>query len=507
MDRVSVLSRLIVAVVVVGAFGLVSVRAEADDKGAVKSSKKEIKKEDFRYDGKPFSYWQSYWKTELKAERRIDTLWAMAGFGSRGYAAEATEVVLEMLKEFSPERISYSPMPTTPDEKIVNAIHEAIVKIGPEAAVILVRHLDHDGVRTLAGNVYVKPRLEWPGPARQLSASSVPLLIDKIQVKQKETREAAAWILSYSLSESAWIAFQEAMADEKKAKAIATALATFNDSVSAVRILSALGPKARPALSLLLQESLGDEDCDPHGTVASARATLAEIKPTPAELLPGLTQALIADPRMQVNAAKKLAEIGKPGRSAIPALLKAANAPVSYGGNSYGGNDCSEARLAQIDALEKLGAEKKDVLAAIQRLLTSTECGSFRQQALKRFLRLDENPANIVAVLTKVLEREPSVNRLVSVLEAEMAFDHEAMRALGKQGSGARPAVPVLLKTYESRYDDTTHTLVIETLGKIGPDAKAALPLLNQVLQGQNAELRRAAAQAIEAITHTRRKK
>src|SRR5262249_19643231 len=54
--------------------------------------------EDVRYDGKPFSYWQSYWRTELKAERRIETLHAMAAFGRCGYVKEATATILDIQK-------------------------------------------------------------------------------------------------------------------------------------------------------------------------------------------------------------------------------------------------------------------------------------------------------------------------------------------------------------------------------------------------------------------------
>jgi len=47
--------------------------------------------------------------------------------------------------------------------------------------------------------------------------------------------------------------------------------------------------------------------------------------------------------------------------------------------------------------------------------------------------------------------------------------------------------------------DEPTRLLLLKTFAKIGADA--ALPLLNQTLQSENTELRRAAAEAIEAIT------
>jgi len=503
MDRVLVRSRLIVAVLLAATFGLMSVRADSPDKGSATNTKKQIKKEDFRYDGKPFSYWQSYWKTELKAERRIDALWAMAAFGSRGYAREAVEVILEMLNEVSTESLASlekpsTEKPSTPDEKITEAIPRALEKMGADAAAILFEHLDNEKILFLSARVYSPHSDQRAG---RIGASAVPVLIEKIHAKREETSWLAASILSCYLNEEAIAnSFREEMKDQRKARALGRALAAFNPVIgaeSAVKILARIGPEARPALPLLVRASLGDEKSEAYGELCrTAKRALKDLKPTSEELVSALAQA-IDDP----EATKKLIELGQPARAAIPALLKAANAAVRD--REY---DRSEARLAQIDALEKLGAEKKDILGAIQRLLMSTESGSFRQQALKRFLRLDEDPASIVAVLRKVLERERPLIILVSVAESEMAFDHEAIIALGKQGAAARSAVPVLLKTYENRNDDT-RKLVIQTLGQIGPDAKTALPLLNQVLQGQNAELRRAAAQAIEAITQRKPEK
>ena len=41
--------------------------------GAMGQETARIAKEDFRYDGKDFAYWQTFLRTELKPERRLDT--------------------------------------------------------------------------------------------------------------------------------------------------------------------------------------------------------------------------------------------------------------------------------------------------------------------------------------------------------------------------------------------------------------------------------------------------
>ena len=74
-------------------------------------------------------------------------------------------------------------------------------------------------------------------------------------------------------------------------------------------------------------------------------------------------------------------------------------------------------------------------------------------------------------------------------------------------GSKAKAAVPILLKFYQSSDDDVTRILIVQALGKIGPDAMRGIPLLSPALQSTNDDLRRAAAEAIEAITKARPEK
>ncbi len=49
-----------------------------------------------RYDGKSFAEWEVALRTELKAERRVEALQAMAAFGLNGYAREAAAAVLDL---------------------------------------------------------------------------------------------------------------------------------------------------------------------------------------------------------------------------------------------------------------------------------------------------------------------------------------------------------------------------------------------------------------------------
>jgi HEAT repeat protein len=491
---------LVAALVLLAGIAFIPYPVHADEQDAAKDAGPRVKKEDFRYDGKPFSYWQSYLLTELKAERRIDAIWAMGAFGSKGYAPEATKVLVETVKEFAAERVVYDPEPGTPDQKVMTAIHQAIVKIGPDAAVVLLKNLDDKRVQAWCENIYGNQSL-----GGRIPTSSVPVLIEKMLVR--ETRRTAIGILGKSLNDKQIAeAFAAATKDKKTANAIATALAQIPEDYSyfsseVVPILEILGPQARPALFLLVEASVGEEK---DATVSSAKRTLAKIKPTPAEVLPGLIKNMWNE-SFRADIAKRIIEIGKP---AIPALLEAANGPLVDGGWDY-----SKARLAQIDALVELGADKKDVLGAIRKILKSAESAalrqpaSLRQEAIKRLIRLEDNPEKIVALLTTELQRPLDSNIILVnglVPETGKPFHQEVIIALGKQGSKAKSAVPVLLKTYENE-EEPTRLVILQTLGKIGPEAKAAIPFLNGLLQSENAQIRAAAARAIEAITQNKR--
>ena len=60
--------------------------------------------------------------------------------------------------------------------------------------------------------------------------------------------------------------------------------------------------------------------------------------------------------------------------------------------------------------------------------------------------------------------------------------------ALGDQGEKAASAVPLLLKVFDQA-DGLTKLAIVETLGRIGPSAKAALPLLTRLSASAKAEL------------------
>ena len=60
-----------------------------------------LTRENFRYDGKSFYEWWDGVRSELKPERRTEAIHAFTEFGRHGYGKEATEAILEVMRDYS----------------------------------------------------------------------------------------------------------------------------------------------------------------------------------------------------------------------------------------------------------------------------------------------------------------------------------------------------------------------------------------------------------------------
>jgi hypothetical protein len=157
-------------------------------------------RDELRYDGKPFSYWQTFSLTELKAEKRIDALRALAAFGARRYPKEATAAIVELLKDYDNDEAAFgidssAPEKGTPDQRVIHESLWALSKIGPDASPVLLAHLDHQAVRVIAGELFVSK--SYP---IAITDSSVPVLVRWTQSKDGEIRDAAISILGTAIA-------------------------------------------------------------------------------------------------------------------------------------------------------------------------------------------------------------------------------------------------------------------------------------------------------------------
>ena len=81
----------------------------------------------FLYDGKTFEQWRDLWKLELKPERRIEAINAMAAFGRAGRGQETADAILEVADEYGEFKSS-----NEAERKVIAAIDEAVSRMPAE---------------------------------------------------------------------------------------------------------------------------------------------------------------------------------------------------------------------------------------------------------------------------------------------------------------------------------------------------------------------------------------
>ena len=204
-------------------------------------------------------------------------------------------------------------------------------------------------------------------------------------------------------------------------------------------------------------------------------------------------------------------------KKGIPALLEALDDPSP------------QIRSAALEGLSEYGAAAKETVPRIVALLEDKNHGTAAVAAIA-LGRLGTNAQSAVPALIKALDI------------AEDGLCNNAANALGKFGPAARPAipalekvlqhsrgteklnaafslwridgrtdvVPILIKRLESQaaWDpmerlspQNTRSFMLDVLGEIGPPAKAAVPLLQQMLQTAEPSLHAEIQTALERIT------
>jgi HEAT repeat protein len=285
-----------------------------------------------RYDGKPFSYWRDLWRTELKASRRTEALEALATFGVRGYAREATATILDMVSEYkNPQAWSGGEDSTDPDTQVVAKACGALDKIGDASLPVLVEAL-HDSRATVRS--FVADRLL--GGDCTLPSSLAPALIRTIEDSDRDAAKSACSVLLYVDGFGA--ALKDSMRTPKQSAALVGALARLvtagisrtddvEASVSASMLLAEIGSAAHGAGPALEQAWRGSDESL---RVASALA-LANMKLDPKHMIPSF-EAALRDKEAMVRAiaARCLGLYGKCAAAAAPALRRALKDSKEY---------------------------------------------------------------------------------------------------------------------------------------------------------------------------------
>ncbi len=163
-------------------------------------------------------------------------------------------------------------------------------------------------------------------------------------------------------------------------------------------------------------------------------------------------------------------------------------------------------RLQMVNAFARI-VDAKEALPLIIELLENDQLPLVESDLIQLYLKLETDPSRVAPILIKSLKHNlansAARDAIQMVGNTRIQTAAEVLIAAPAQREKAARAVPVMLQAY-GRCDAPTKMAMIATLGKIGPTASDALPLLTSLLGSPDAELRRAAAESIAAIAKKR---
>src|SRR5262245_12354896 len=142
-------------------------------------------------------------------------------------------------------------------------------------------------------------------------------------------------------------------------------------------------------------------------------------------------------------------------------------------------------KMDSAEAVPALGKALKDPEAAV------------RMNATLALFRLKKAASPTVPALieeTKKDENHTNLNTFTFTLQEATAL------ALGRASAGTADAVPALMETLEGADKVSLRIALVRALGDIGPEAKAAVPMLRKLLNTRNASLKETVEETLRAI-------
>jgi RNA polymerase sigma factor (sigma-70 family) len=501
--------------------------ARDDPKEPPASAKSPRRDPDLRYDGKPFEYWRDFTIKELKAERRIDAIRAMGAFGTRGYATEGAEVIVNVMKEYQDTSTIWSALasntsnPGTPDERVVSEAYAALHKIGPAAAPVLLKNLGPQNLRTFAV-------LGFRHGGVPLPKSSLPVLARLIAHGEGSIPSAALEILSDGREpkEERWraIAFSaKTDGDEQKmVKALTRVVAEDQRAFTgivfdkmwyprdvAAYLLGRMGMRAREAGPTLVKAAL-------EGQSEAARTAVSRVKPDPQVVVALAMKALQEKSNInrsrQQAAAELLGDVGPEAKRAVPLLVAALPAGV-YPQGPQGPQNIEAVRrgLTIFEALEKIGGDKRQVVPALAKVLVDKKQDpNLQAAALKLLRKVESNLEPLVPALAGCLTDLSVRGNFGSDTSPPWLMQfvrpaREIMEIFQELGPKAEKAMPALQRVFKGSNREI-QLAVVTTWAKMGSAARDALPVLYQLLAKtadteETRTLRQEASDAIRAMS------
>jgi HEAT repeat protein len=190
-----------------------------------------------------------------------------------------------------------------------------------------------------------------------------------------------------------------------------------------------------------------------------ALESLAEPGPEAGATFPSIDDLLVQDPSSQVRvtAAHVLAQLDPSGKLAVPMLATMLRDP------DYG------LRIALVRELDGFGPKGEAATHGLIEVIEEDDDGSVRGGAIQCLSRIS-SASIAVPTLLRALRREQ--------IRKDASVAGSILQTLGKIGPAAAPAIPVLVETYNTAPNEHERGSAMIALGGIGPSAREALPTI-----------------------------
>lgn len=278
-----------------------------------------------------------------------------------------------------------------------------------------------------------------------------------------------------------------------------------------IKALALFGAEARDAAPLLIE--IARDTKQPSVVRQAPLEALAQIGATHPQVIPALISLLNDPPAPQDSdggqlrelAAESLGVIGPPAQSAVPALIRAS------------GDESESLRRKTLAALGSVGGGAAVAVPALLEAMLLDASPAVRDAAMEALGKV--GPVAL-PFLEQLLEDEDPEARWRSAT------------AIGRMGTSGRPAAPALVKVIDDESplvrmsalealaavsaerdsllqpivkelasDDRQHRMrAFRLLTSLGAEARAAVPSLRELQNDPRAQVRRAAAEALEKI-------
>jgi hypothetical protein len=292
------------------------------------------------------------------------------------------------------------------------------------------------------------------------------------------------------------------------------------DRMAAVDAIAAIGPSSAAAAPRLVEiaadQAIVSTTCDHDIEKLFGRAVRALVRVGREDEIRAI---LARDPANALFLARTAAECGCSADIALPRL--AAAAPTAdWMSDVFRG-------------LAALGPEAASALPVLRARLREEKDGSMKAEIARTIVAISSADAEAIDVLADGVKNmnlntgdcrtdtgraqwlalcefaapTPKVVRLfVDDMNGEKhaLSGWETVEALGRAGAAAKDAVPGVLAFASTEYGARWNARIAVALGRIGPDAAAAVPLLTTLRDGKDETVRVAAAQALRQIRATK---